>query len=109
MRLVRILAVVVTVGMVAAIGLGVASGNFASDASAIWSLAWGKVTLVDLYLGLGIFGAWVVVRERSALQVIVWWAALLILGNLAAGVYLLRASYKSTDAVELLTGSPSDS
>jgi hypothetical protein len=108
MRFARILAVVVTGVMVAAIGLGAASGDFASDASSIWSLAWGKVTLVDLYLGLAIFGAWVVVRERSAGRVIVWWLALLVLGNLAAGVYLLRASYASGDMMELLTGRVSE-
>lgn len=104
MRLIRAVAVAVTGGMILAIVLGAVSGDFASDASALWSLPWGRVTLVDLYLGLAIFGAWVAIREKTTGRIVVWWLALLVLGNLAAGVYLLRASFQARDMEELLVG-----
>lgn len=104
MRLVRALAVAVTLVMVGAIAFGAAAGDFAADASSIWSLAWGKVTVVDLYLGLVIFGAWVYIREKRMGQVILWWLALLALGNLVAGIYLLKVSFTSRDVPELLSG-----
>ena len=104
MTSVRMLAVAVALGMAVAIAFGAVSGDFASEASLIWSLTWGKVTVVDLYLGLAVFGGWVSIRERGAGRVALWWLALLVLGNLAAGIYLVRASFTSVDIPELLTG-----
>jgi hypothetical protein len=101
---IRILTWVVVVAMTSAIMFGFVNGDFGSDASAIWGLPWGKVTLIDLYAGLVIFGAWVAVREASPVTTSLWWVALLTLGNLAAGAYLLRALFDAEDANELLTG-----
>jgi ABC-type glycerol-3-phosphate transport system permease component len=104
MRTVRTLAVVAAIIMAAVIGYGFVSGNFAGEGSVIWALAWGKVALVDLYVGLAVFGAWVAWRERSPAVVATWWVALIVLGNLAAAVYLVRTSFTSGDVTELLTG-----
>ena len=70
----------------------------------MWALTWGRVALVDLYVGLAVFGAWVAWRERSPGLVATWWVALIVLGNLAATVYLVRVSFTSRDINELLTG-----
>ncbi len=94
----------VVVAMAAAIVFGFVNGDFGSDASEIWRLPWGKVTLIDLYAGLVIFGSWVAVREASPVTISLWWVALLTLGNLAAGAYLLRALFGAEDTNELLTG-----
>lgn len=107
MRAVRVLAVVAVLVMVATIVFGFVSGDFAGEGSSIWSLAWGKVTLIDLYVGLVLFAAWIALRERKPVVVGAWWLALIVLGNLAAAVYLVRASFGSSDVTELLTGSPS--
>lgn len=107
MRAVRALAVVAVVVMLVTIAFGFVSGDFASEGSSIWVLAWGKVTLIDLYVGLALFGAWVAVREKRPVVAGSWWLALIVLGNLAAAVYLVRASFTSFDVAELLTGSPS--
>lgn len=104
MRTIRALAVVGLVVMVAMIGFAVASGSFVEEGAAIWGLAWGKVTLVDLYVGLVFFGVWVAWRERSWAATALWWVALAGLGNLAAAVYLVRAAFGSEDVRELLTG-----
>lgn len=104
MRTMRILAGVTVVAMVAAIAYGFANGGFSEEASSIWALPWGKVTLIDLYAGLVLFGAWIAFRERRASLVVLWWLALVVLGNLAAGVYLVVALHGSDDTSDLLLG-----
>ena len=90
--------------MAGAIIYGLVSGGFADDASAIWALPWGRVSIVDIYAGLVLFGAWIALREANRAHIALWWAALLVLGNLAAGVYLVRATMLSRDTRELLMG-----
>jgi len=109
MTSIRILGLAVTAAMVVAIVFGLVVGDFAAEGSQIWGLPWGRVSLVDLYLGLAIFGAWVAVRERSVGSIVAWWASLLVLGNLAAGVYLTLAAFRSRDMSTLLLGARTDS
>ncbi len=104
MRAIRVLSVVVVTGMSAAIIFGFASGNFGEEGSEILGLAWGKVTLIDLYLGFAMFGAWIALREANWMRTILWWAFLVALGNLTAGIYLAYAAFNSNDARQLLMG-----
>lgn len=101
---IRVFSVVAVLVMAGVIAFGFVSGDFTSEGSQIWVLAWGKVTLVDLYVGLAIFGVWVAVRERRIVSTVIWWIALVVLGNLAAAVYLAWAAFTSADARELLLG-----
>lgn len=94
----------VLAGMAVAIWFGLAEGNFMSEGSDIWSLPWGRVSLVDLYLGLALFAAWVALREPKVVTTAAWWAALLLLGNLAAGAYVTVAAFRSRDLHQLLLG-----
>jgi hypothetical protein len=100
----RVLSVIAVLVMTAIIAYGFASGDFTSEGSQIWGLTWGKVTLVDLYVGLAIFAVWIGFRERRIIGTFIWWIALVILGNLAAAVYLALAAFKSSDVRELLLG-----
>lgn len=104
MVVVRVVSVVALLVMTGAIAFGLASGDFGADGAEILTLAWGKVTLIDLYVGLALFGTWVAFRERSWIGTIVWWALLVMLGNFAAAVYLAIAAFRSSDMLELLTG-----
>ena len=90
--------------MALAILYGFSQGNFGGDGSALWALPWGRVALIDLYLGLVIFGAWIAFRERTAPRVVPWWVALITLGNFAAGLYLVWAALRSDTATQLLVG-----
>lgn len=54
---VRVLSVVAVLVMVGVIAFGFVSGDFTAEGSQKWGLAWGKVTLVDLHVGLAVFGA----------------------------------------------------
>ena len=104
MVVVRTLSLLGAVTMAVAVVLGFLSGGFVDEGSAIWALSWGKVTLIDLYVGLGFFGVWVSARERRLSAVAIWWLALVVLGNLAAALYLVFASFTSSTVHELLTG-----
>jgi len=90
--------------MAFAVVLGLLSGGFGEEGSAIWALAWGKVTLIDLYVGIVFFGLWVSVRESRPPVVGIWWIALIVLGNLAAALYLVLVSFRSSTLHEVLTG-----
>ena len=107
MTAVRVLAVIVVVGMTAAIIFGFTSGDLGEEGSEILGLAWGKVTLIDLYLGFAMFGAWIALRESKWSRVLAWWIALVFLGNLTAGVYLAYAAFTSRDVRQLMLGARS--
>ena len=100
----RVLSLLGMVIMTATIVFGFVSGGFTDEGSAIWALSWGKVTLIDLYVGLFLFGIWVSVRERRSSALVAWWLGLVVFGNLAAAVYLVRASFTASSVYELLTG-----
>lgn len=105
MTAIRILAWVVVAAMVAAIGYAFTTGSFGDEGSTIVGLAWGKVTLIDLYLGFAMFGAWVAFREKSIPRTAGWWIALAVLGNLTAGIYLAMAATRANSVDEVLLGS----
>lgn len=109
MTTIRILGLAVSAAMIVAIVFGFVAGDFSVEGSQIWGLPWGRVSLIDLYLGLAIFGAWIAVRERSFGSTVAWWFSLVVLGNLAAGVYLTVAAFRSHDTRSLLLGRLTDS
>jgi len=104
MTVIRILAWFVVAAMAAAIGFAFATGSFSDEGSTIVGLAWGKVTLIDLYLGFAMFGAWVAFRERNITRTALWWIALAVLGNLTAGIYLAIAATRADSVEEVLLG-----
>ena len=78
--------------MAAALVHGVMAGNFAADGTRLLSLAWGRVTVIDVYAGFALFAAWVWHREPRAWVAGAWIAALCLLGNLVAGCYVVVAA-----------------
>jgi hypothetical protein len=93
MRGVRALGLTVAVLMTAAIGYGFATGSgFGEEGSQLLGLSWGRVTLVDLYLMLGVFAVWVWRREENKAVALMWTIALMGLGSVAAGAYLFLAT-----------------
>lgn len=103
---IRFLAVAAFVGMAVTIAAGFTAGDFFEQIGDIWSLAWGRVTLIDLYIGLALFGGWVTIREQRWPMIVGWWFGLFFLGNLAATLYLVRAAFTSSTVGEVLTGHP---
>ena len=89
------LAIIGTFAMVVVIGHGFLDGNFRQEGRWLLDHPWGRVTLVDLYVGFLLFACWVFQRERSKLIATIWLLSLLVLGHLAASVYVIRALVQS--------------
>ena len=106
MKSIRIVAWVAVGAMLLALGYGFSAGGFGDDFSSLWALPWGRVSLIDLYAGLLIFGAWIAYK-KSLGRTVLWSIALLTLGNLTAGVYLAWAAFNSSDVATLLLGDSS--
>ena len=81
--------------MIAMIMLAVWQGDFRAEGRLLLALPWGKVTLVDLYMGFLLFGGWIWYRENHPVTSSIWLVLLLMLGNVAAGVYVLIALKRS--------------
>jgi hypothetical protein len=70
-------------------------GDFSEEGSIILSLAWGKVSLIDVYIGFMIFSGWIVYRERSFGRSLIWVILMMIFGNMTACLYILLALRQS--------------
>ena len=98
-RALRVLALLGCAVMIALLVYAMGYGYAWSQMMAIGSIAWGQVLLADLYLGFALFGAWMIWRDGAGPAGIAWVVALLVLGNLLACIYVLRALHQGrTDA-----------
>lgn len=99
----RVVAATGVIVMTGALVMGFVSGDFGAEGSEIIDLAWGRVTLIDLYVGIMLFAGFVAWRERHVGIAAAWIAVFVVLGNLATAAYLLVASLRSTTVEELLS------
>lgn len=100
----RVLGIIVTAAMVVAIGHGLTAGDLTTEGSAIVDLAWGRVSLADIYTGVLVLGCWIVWRERSFLRSLPWLVLLVVGGNFGVGPYLLWISRVGRSTEDLLVG-----
>lgn len=103
MTAIRIVTGSTAILMLGVIAYGFLAGDFGAEGGVILDLVWGRVTLVDLYVGLVLIGGWIVIRERSAAAA-PWLVALVVLGNLAAAGYAFLAAMRTDSITEFLTG-----
>ena len=78
--------------MAAALVHGLSVGNLFAEGASLLSLAWGRVTVIDVYAGLALFAVWIWWREPRAWVAGAWIVALCLLGNLVAGCYVVLAA-----------------
>ncbi len=84
--------VALAAGIALAIYLVAASlhGDLTGEGRRLLGLAWGRVLLLDVYAGIALFAGWIVWREAHA-PAAAWIVALILLGNVVACLYLIRA------------------
>jgi len=97
MKLARILALFGLLIMAAAISYGFSAGDFNAEGSNLLAMPWGRVSLIDVYVGFAIFSGWIVYREKSGLRSIIWIIATIVLENLTACLYLSVALWRSNN------------
>jgi hypothetical protein len=61
-------------------------GGLTTPPDNLWTIA----TLIDAYYGFVTFYAWVLWKEVRALPRALWFLAIMLLGNIAMSVYVLR-------------------
>lgn len=90
--------------MVAAILAGFANGAFAAEGRELLSLAWGRVTLVDLYLAFGAVWAWIAWREAHVGRAALWAVLVATTGSVAIWGYVALAAARADSFPSLLLG-----
>ena len=65
------------------------------DGAALLENPWGKVTLVETYIGYGLIGLWISTRERSPWTAAAWTVALCLVGHLITAAYLFRVARRA--------------
>ena len=95
MKISKLIALLGLLAMSAALVYGFTIGDFFADGALIVANPWGIVSLVDLYTGFALFGAWIYYREANKLIALVLIAILMVLGFWLASLYALIQLYKS--------------
>lgn len=95
MRTAKILALAGTLIMFFTLIYGFVIGEFFKEGGVLMSMAWGKVSLIDVYIGFFLFSGWVLFREQNRIVAVIWIVIFMILGNFATCLYTTIALYKS--------------
>lgn len=68
--------------------------NIFAAVGKIWPDWWFKVTLADAYLGFLTFFVWLAYKEIHLWRRVLWFALIMLLGNLAISSYMLLELHK---------------
>lgn len=92
-------------GMAAGLAYGFLVGDFSAETAVLTDMPWGIVSLIEIYIGLGLFACWVFYRESSRLKALAWLVAAAALGNIVCCVYVLLTVRKvKGDAIRFWMG-----
>jgi len=101
---VRVVTTVLTIVMFAMIGVATATGDFAAEGEVLLDLAWGRMSLVDLYVGVILVFGWVVLREKRMWVAVAWLPVFIVLGHAGTALYAAITSFRSGDVRAFLLG-----
>lgn len=100
MKTAKVFAVTGTLIMFLTLLYGFIAGDFFEEGSILFSMAWGKVSLIDVYIGFFLFSAWVLYREEKWMTALMWILLIMVLGNFITCLYATIALYKSNNDFE---------
>lgn len=104
---------VVVVRLVAAFGCALMTStivaafsvaSFTEEGAMLLELAWGRVTVIDIYLAFLFGWLWIAWRERSLPRAVLWGGATVVTGSVALFAYLLGAALRAATTTELVVG-----
>jgi len=90
--------VVAGLGALAMIGIlvyGFVVGDFTGEGSRLLAMPWGRVSLVDLYVGFVLFACWILFRDGLTLLSALWIVGVMVLGSLTICLYVIAAAGSS--------------
>ena len=91
MRIAKLVALLGLLAMTGVLIYGFAVGDFGTEGQVLLSMPWGIVSLVDLYVGFTLFSGWIIYREESLIQSVVWVILMMVFGFFTASLYVLIA------------------
>jgi len=91
MRLAKAISLVGLFAMSAILVYAFTSGDFSREGSRLLAMPWGIVSLVNLYVGFGLFSGWIIYREKALLSSILWVTLMMVLGFWAGALYTFIA------------------
>lgn len=95
MKVAKTFTILVTLFMFLTLLYGFLAGDFFKEGSILFSLAWGKVSLIDVYIGFFLFSSWVYYREEKWKTAALWILLIMVLGNFITGLYASIALFNS--------------
>jgi len=95
MKPAKAFAVTGTLIMFFTLAYGFIAGDFFKEGSILFSMVWGKVSLIDVYIGFFLFSGWVIYREEKLINALLWIILIMILGNFVTCLYATMALFKS--------------
>jgi hypothetical protein len=95
MKAAKAIAITGTLIMFFTLAYGFIAGDFLKEGSILFSMAWGKVSLIDVYIGFFLFSTWVIYREENWLTAVLWILSIMVLGNFITCLYTTIALYNS--------------
>jgi hypothetical protein len=100
----RILFALILLAMIGVTGWAGSQRNLFEAGGELLRNPWGVATLFDAYFGFLTFFVWVAYKERSIVARIVWFVAIMALGNIAMALYMLVQLFRmpSSGSVEQL-------
>ena len=101
---IRIFTVALTAIMFIAIAVATATGDFGEEGSLLLDTAWGRMTLIDLYVGVALIYGWVILREQNRWVAVAWLPVFVVLGHGGTALYAAVAAFRSDDVESFLLG-----
>ena len=90
----RALFALIFIGMLAVIITASKDQNIFEAVGNMWPNWWFKATLADAYFGFLTFSIWATYKELHLWRKLIWFASIMLLGNLAISAYILLELFK---------------
>ena len=100
----RVVAVALIVALVVGSVQAQAVQGLIAGMGAIADQPWGPATFLDLAAGLLMAAVWMAVREPRRALLPLWWVGLLLTGNMAVLVFVLRCTLGARSLPEVFLG-----
>ena len=103
-NLLKTLFALMLIGMLSVTVTASIDQNIFEAVGKMWPNWWFKATMADAYFGFLTFFVWVAYKEIHLWRKLVWFASIMLLGNLAISAYMLVELYKlqAGDTIETL-------
>lgn len=100
---IRLVSVIGTFALGGAILFALVTADFGEEGSVLLDMAWGWVSVLDVYTGAALVAMWIWWRDGVAAGVL-WLVLLFVLGHLATALYVGWRAFTSESVPALLVG-----